>query len=256
VFEKKEPTIKKTGGVKDGLHIMYPYLCLSTEMQLIIREKVIEYVTKKKIFESLPITNDINNVFDKSVLHSNGWLLYGSTKPGCTPYKLTKIYDHNMEEKTLEEMELAEADLLSELSIRKFSKEDIVKWSKEVSQEFIENNSKNLETKNESNNQPLSIEEAYNKIVIAKELLKFLNKKRADDYSDWLFLGITLKNIDDSLLTDWIEFSKQSSKFKKGECEKLWNNQFNKTYNYSMGSLMYWAKCDNWDGQMHRWHTF
>ena len=51
-----------------------------------------------------------------------------------------------------------------------------------------------------------------------------LSDKRSSDYHDWIKVGLALHNIDNSLLLVWIEFSKKcESKYKEGECEKIWN---------------------------------
>ena len=78
---------------------------------------------------------------------------------------------------------------------------------------------------------------------IRKYINRCLNKDRADNYDEWLKLGFVLFNIDDRLLDDWIEFSKQSSKFIEGECEKQWDNM--KKTDLGLGTLKWWAKKDN-----------
>ena len=37
--------------------------------------------------------NDIEDIFDKSVIEANGVLMYGCAKPGREPYVLTKVYN-------------------------------------------------------------------------------------------------------------------------------------------------------------------
>ena len=58
-------------------------------------------------------------------------------------------------------------------------------------------------------------------IETVKELLQLLNKDRSDNYYDWIHLGMTLRNIDISLLNDWIKFSKLSNKFKNLSVEDM-----------------------------------
>merc|ERR1711871_629678 len=70
-----------------------------------------------------------------------------------------------------------------------------------------------------------------------------LSKKRADNYHTWIRVGWALHNTDLSLLPKWIEFSKKSSKYKKGECEKLWRSMHDKGLTYR--SLRMWAKEDS-----------
>lgn len=77
----------------------------------------------------------------------------------------------------------------------------------------------------------------------AKDLILLLNDNRANVRQQWLELGYCLHNIDDSLLGNWIEFSKKSPKFEVGECEKLWMNM--NSNGLTIGSLIYWVQTDN-----------
>ncbi len=77
----------------------------------------------------------------------------------------------------------------------------------------------------------------------ARQLVKLLNPVRADERDDWMKVGWALHNIDHSLLDDWIEFSKKSEKYVKGECDKLWKKF--KSDGYTIGSLYMWAKHDD-----------
>ena len=52
-------------------------------------------------------------------------------------------------------------------------------------------------------------------------LVMSLNKSRADDRADWIKIGMVLHHEGGSVET-WIDFSKQSPKYKWNECEKLW----------------------------------
>lgn len=78
------------------------------------------------------------------------------------------------------------------------------------------------------------------------ELLKMINDSRADNYDEWIQLGLCLHNIDkDNLLDAWIDFSKRSSKFKDGECERLWITMDLRTNGMKLGSLHMWGKQDD-----------
>jgi P4 family phage/plasmid primase-like protien len=48
-----------------------------------------------------------------------------------------------------------------------------------------------------------------------------LNKARADEYQDWIRVGMSLHHAGQDVSL-WIEFSKQSKKFMYGECERAW----------------------------------
>ena len=43
-----------------------------------------------------------------------------------------------------------------------------------------------------------------------------------DDYDIWIAIGQSLHELDESLLDQWDEWSKQSDKYKEGECHKRW----------------------------------
>jgi len=58
----------------------------------------------------------------------------------------------------------------------------------------------------------------------AREYLVTLNHERADDYEEWVAVGMALHQIDDLLLNDWIEWSAQSSHFEDGCCEEKWGS--------------------------------
>jgi len=57
----------------------------------------------------------------------------------------------------------------------------------------------------------------------AKQYLAALSQQRADDYEEWIGVGMCLHQIDDSLLTDWINWSAQSPSFQDGVCEQKWD---------------------------------
>jgi len=75
-----------------------------------------------------------------------------------------------------------------------------------------------------------------------------LSDKRTSEYHDWLRVGLALHNIDNSLLSAWIEFSKKcGKKFKEGECEKMWKTMKNPSNGnvLTIRSLAFWAKQDD-----------
>lgn len=83
----------------------------------------------------------------------------------------------------------------------------------------------------------------------AREFLKYIDASKADGYSDWLSVGMALASVDDTLLPDWIGWSKQSSKFKdENDCEKRWRGATwtKDTLDNAMGKLCNWAKKGGW----------
>jgi len=83
----------------------------------------------------------------------------------------------------------------------------------------------------------------------ALSYLNALSSYRADNYEDWLAVGMVLHSVDDSLLTEWDNWSRQSSKYKPGGCEKKWrsfNSVGSKKRKVSFGTLAHMAKQDGW----------
>lgn len=75
-------------------------------------------------------------------------------------------------------------------------------------------------------------------IATAKAALEKIGQ--AQDYEQWIRVGMALKSVDESLLTDWIEWSSTAENFSgASECECRWNS-FRKN-GYTLGTLIYLA---------------
>ena len=245
ILEKKSPKIINTTTdeitYKDGIHIIYPFICASNKLQFYFRELVINKIVEDKLLDHLNLSNTIDDVFDKAVIERNNWLLYGSCKTAddSYTYRLTNIYDFNLDKLDLDEVDWFNLPTL--LSIRKFKLvEDHSEYIDGMNIEKI-NKLYNELIGSKTNNKPYTLNSDITK---AKILCGMLSTTRAKDYSTWIEVGFCLHNIDDSLLDDWINFSKKASNsFKEGECEKLWIKF--KYEGLSIGSLYRWAKEDN-----------
>lgn len=80
----------------------------------------------------------------------------------------------------------------------------------------------------------------------AKSYLAALSPYRADDYHEWLTVGMALHSVgDDSLLAEWDRWSQQSAKYQPGDCEKKWKS-FRPNGGVQLGTLAHLAKQDGW----------
>lgn len=249
ILEKSQPKIinvddtnKKTT-YKDGIHIIYPFICANNKLQLFFRELVLNKIIADKILDHLNLDNLIEDVVDKAVIERNNWLLYGSGKDSNPNnlYKLTKIYDNNFNQLDLDEVDRFNLPTL--LSIRKFKlAEDHSDYLDGINMDKINALYSEL-TGKKTNNKAYCTNSDIKKARILTSLLSY---DRAKFYSTWIEVGFCLHNIDESLLEDWIEFSKKSpDNYKEGECEKLWLSF--KYEGLSIGSLYRWAKEDSPD---------
>jgi P4 family phage/plasmid primase-like protien len=263
VLLKENPT-KKGELYKDGLHIHYPNIILSVIDRYYMYDEILKKLISNKVFDNISkfLDNDISDIFDKSVLWTNRWFMFGSGKNinnVIQYYDLKYIIDSNME---TVETEFERGELIKLLSIRKpnqtkmQSKHILTDKYTEIKSKYkINENGENYNFSNSSsildnlmikNNDYEVLEqtqqqlnEKINKIAktetnksviaekdnfeLAKKLIKLLNKKRASEYNDWIIVGWTLYNISQKLYPEFVEFSKLDiQKFELESCKKIW----------------------------------
>ena len=73
----------------DGIHIQFPYIVCEYLYQFILRSEFI----KDPIPGLDTCTNSISDMYDKCVIKSNNWCMYGSTKENIPPYELKWIFN-------------------------------------------------------------------------------------------------------------------------------------------------------------------
>jgi len=176
--------------LKDGVHIMFPHIVSKPDAQHLLRKRVIPWM--QDILKSLPYTNSIDNVVDKSIIESNGWYMYGSAKPNLQAYTLTDIYDTNLENIPLSIIDTY--DLPKFLSILGKNEENatpifknVFEDLKEFQKEFQKKLKKIKVTKNNKKYNNVNIDstdETYKNNVI--QLLNVLDLKRYHDYDTWI----------------------------------------------------------------------
>ncbi len=259
LFEKEKPTLDDKGNISHGFHLQF----INTFMHKIDQDvhlipRIRNEISDKQIFKEF-YKNSIDAI-DKSCT-SKFWLLYGSRKRSTLQsYRLTKIYNDELNEITLEEA-LKDYILLDThgdkivfdkpltyylpriLSTHPENKE-IVKVKLDlniITKKYLK---KAKESKRIIEDKPIT-----ESLKNAKELIKLIDPLRADDYTDWINLGWILYNIGDGTeeaLEMWIDFSSKTSKknnFSEKLCVYEWNRMEKKSY--TIGSLHYLAKHDN-----------
>jgi P4 family phage/plasmid primase-like protien len=239
VFERDE-SYKAKGITKDGIHIQFPYIVTYPSVQHFIRDNILKKIGD--IISDMGLKNIIPDIVDRSVISpSTLWLLYGSNKdkPKGNPYKLKYIYDGNSNQLSIEDyFGNQNINLARFFSIRDKKESEIINV-RDDKIHLIENTNKKIAAKKIVSNIN------YDPVRI-RELVFILNSERADNYNQWLELGWALHNIDPNsqeLLDIWIDFSKKSSKFEEGECEKVWEKSKNE--GLTIACIHYWAKIDN-----------
>jgi P4 family phage/plasmid primase-like protien len=254
VLEKPEP-VEYKGKIKDGLHIIFPHLMVPNSFQHFVRRKILEEAPK--VLEGIPSTNMYESIVDEAIIDKNNWQMYGSCKPDCSTYRITRIYKYLFEKKELEVLHAPSAQeeiqAVSLLSMRRMGScipylpekvEEIDEYVRVILPMTLNRRKDKLHQQIFGNTINLTRTHVSDEeLEMVNKLVKCLNKSRAENYEDWIKVGWTLRNIDNRLLKSWIEFSQISSKYVSGECEKLWDKM--KLDTLGIGSLHYWAKHDN-----------
>lgn len=243
VMEKPGPVADKDI-VKDGIHIMFPRIVTRPSVQLKIREDVLHKLGD--VLVDLKHTNALSDVVDEAVIQRNNWQMYGSKKPNCEPYRVTKVYKYSNGELSLSSDQLREDDNYVELlSIRNKYEETPIKIEKRVSIEEYEE-AQRLKAKmiqDRRLSKPNDKKNVCEELSLVEKLVDILSVSRAERFDDWIRLGWCLRNIDHRLMNKWDDFSKKSSKYNAGECERLWNNM--KEEGLGIGTLHMWARQDD-----------
>ena len=243
VFEREQCYSFKSSTInitKDGIHFIFPNIICRPAEQHIIRDKLLKEKKIGQILSDIPIKNQISDVVDKAVIESSPWLLFGSKKPNCEPYKLTYIINGLMNKLKLEEFDFGGSSLIKYFALRNKKESQLTK---------IRNEKLDLIEQFNIKKKPIKSKTSYKidyDIDQIRELISILNPERAENYMDWIQLGWALHNIDmnsQELLDIWIDFSKNSSKFQNGVCEKEWHKS--KNDGLTVRSIHHWAKNDN-----------
>ena len=77
---------------KDGVHIQCPTVNTTPKFQNVIRGFLLANNAIGKIFGGTNMSNSADDCYDKSVINSNGWFLYGCCKPDKAQYQVAKIW--------------------------------------------------------------------------------------------------------------------------------------------------------------------
>lgn len=263
VLEKDLPIYDKTKNeIKHGFHLHFINVIMhKIDQDVHLIPRIRKEIADKDLFKDLGVSKS-EEVIDKSCT-SKFWLLYGSRKKEyLQSYKVSKIFDDDCNEITLEEalnnfkLKNVHGDLVPMddhpldyylpriLSIHPGEREPVI-----VKSNLNLITKKLLKKAKESKKvyEDVPIPEALKK---ARELMKLISSTRADNFDDWIDIGWILFNIGDGTedaLDMWMEFSAKTSKknFSESGCMYYWERMEKR--NRTIGSLYYYAKMDNPD---------
>jgi P4 family phage/plasmid primase-like protien len=271
---------KKSGEIKDGIHIVCPDIILSFEKQGALRNWMLGQDAVKEAFSGTSFINEPDAIYDASCTRKQGWFLYGESKPDIPAYTLSYVLDYTPSANSwsvIEPFNYDNRELLELLSVRyKLAADDNeVKADakpmydrltssgshapvaaavpiEELTQEQVQQIESNVLVK-EAFEEP-EIETNFEEIDIVKRFVReCLSPKRADDYVSWLNVGLCLHSISQStdMFNLWMEFSAKSQKSAGNDLVKLkrkWDLSMRAEGNgrrLTIRSLRHWAQHDN-----------
>jgi len=250
VLEKNSPQVYRDL-CKDGFHIHFPFFYTDAKTQKeYIRKRVIETIHNEQILKDIPVSESLETIFDKNI-PSVPWFMYGGRKDiSAEAYKLSKIYGDSQLLNTTNFLKKVipkpsngapvEWDLPKLLSIRQNFTPTPLKQSvvDEMREKSVIKLVKSAGKK--------SLELVITDLFISEKLVNMLSVERSNDHRSWMEVGWMLFCISDGHqkgLDQWISFSKKSSKFTEGECERKWNKM--ESRGYTIKSLKRIAKEDS-----------
>lgn len=315
VYEKDKPTMDKKDNdiqYKDGFHIYFPYAPLLVEYRYLIYELVYNKLKENGTLDDIPSIEPLTEVFDPRIIYSNGIMMYGSSKPGRTPYELTRVYNKDFSEVEIELFDIEtkmqtsllrsyddddslqlkskhkslinrcikickdkkyptdlKGDLMNETETEEEPEQKPVK--KEINKieinfdldntEILNNIIKKERLKKErlkkAKEEKKEQDEEFKKIMIEKlqnnntekeksliALLDCLDKKRFEQYNEWLKLTTIIKfNFGDDCYNIFDSYNKKYKGYDSETNRKIWDNI--KYEKVTMGSLIFMCKEDN-----------
>ena len=273
IMEKKLTT-KKDKGLAGGVHIMVPAMRTNKYIEIAVRDIML---TKMSMFDDLPLKEkEWSKVYDKAVAQrSSGLVMYGASKPGGLPYLITYRVMVTGDEAVVDDTPVPfTVDLLRKLDIRERDSTKETPMTEEGKKQYgslPETSTDNVRISGgraiapgrgrpAERRLPGSRESSPNNVVIRplspeelqtiREHVANLAEHRANDYNEWLDVGICLKNIHPELYDEFEEFSRRSPQFNVRECIAKWNSVGFRSHGQklSMGSLRFWSKLDNFEG--------
>ena len=243
IFVLEKPPRACKDKIKDGLHIIIPSIVTKPIYQYKLREFAMPKINE--ILKDCGFLNNIEDIYDESVIERNNWFMYGSKKPDeHIAWEMSYIYEWKSRTITEKDPEHTSDELIDLFSIRnKFDINKVKIDLPELKKELDIEDSAVTERSEANSKYEMPSTMFYDTDAIIK-LVEILNDTRADTYKTWMEVGWLLHNINTTqYINIWVDFSKRSTKFNKGECERLWTNM--KNTGLGLGSLHMWAKEDD-----------
>lgn len=254
VFER-DNCYEYNGDLKDGVHIMFPEIVSIPDIQYVLRNNVMDEIKSKGIFNGTGIINELHEIIDRSVIKTNGWFMFGSGKPYTKSYKLTKVYDKDLNKVDPMEHDYKGLSLTRYFSIIRHEPSDCDEVKSEYHVKVKTYNRKLLQNKFDDTKK---CDYNYPQLL---DLVKALPHEFLYEYEKWVRVGWALYNIDSSkkmfkVFNVWsktvrnvvridpetgIKTRPYTNKYDENAVIKVWR-QAKDNGGLGMGTMHYWVK--------------
>lgn len=260
---------------KNGFHLHFPYLFLSrVDQEIILIPRVRQRMGQNdhgirdlfhEFSEQLVNLKEVTELIDMAAM-KNAWLLYGSRKTEeQEPYTISRIYDHQLTELTLEQAFLSyqvydEDDELIQLNASNLEFHlprilSVCPYGRSVSEvrTDLHTTPELLRYVKKPSYPTVPVDDerddaaVADDLAIVKKILPFLSAARADDRNNWMTVGWAIFNVSrgsDAGLDLWLDFSRRSQKFNEARCLYEWSHMEDRK-RITLGTLKFFAKTDS-----------
>lgn len=280
VFEKSGPRLRGTDKndkyIKDGIHIMCPEIVANNVTLLAIYRNFLNNSDAQALCKEFDNMDSMDILVDQRVICTNAWFPVGSGKPGDDGdyYKPTASYLVKVKTSgkgkdkarvltvTRDDEFVSNMDKLAQIryfanvgkkvTVAPLSEVNIDQLSEDLAQDGLVGRNRRL-TKIDKRNlmKGVPTKDRVRKPAdreFIRHLLHCLSKKRVDDFTSWINVGICLYNISPNLYDLWDSWSTQSDKYDADYCFRKWYTEFIKNgdrYNLGIDQLKQYAREDN-----------
>jgi P4 family phage/plasmid primase-like protien len=243
---------------KHGFHIHFPYCFLNkVDQEVHLIPRVQDMLRDLKTFEDLGF-DDSGDMIDKSCCRVP-WLMYGSRKEnGMDPYKISKVFDSEVSEVTLEEafkryqlFDMREHLVKIKGKVVEYLPRilSIIPYGRSVSEvkNGLVSPLKEQIQERKNNKTEYKKKSVKCELDIASKLLPMLSDFRSHDRNEWMTVGWIMFNIGDGCtdaLDMWCKFSARcEDEYDESVCIYQWERMIAK--DLTLGTLRYYASVDS-----------
>jgi len=245
VFER-DPIIDKNV-VKEGIHIIFPFVVTEYNFQFFLRSKIIEYFESSTGLLTGLKDTDWDKIFDYSVVKNNNWFLYNNCKPNRQPYRITRNEDH---------LPQSQIDRFDFFSVRNKPVTGVVKSKcTDVYNKWRKRYEHENDIIDDENGEVVQDEIDAEKFLFIEDLvMNCINPERANSHNDWAYMGWVLANIEKSTRMEMLfhrftaQITRQDSSrypFDQSKNHEFWFKIKIKKHSPKIGSLIYLCREDN-----------